>query len=189
MKYLALLIALAPAALSAQTIFESRKEAQSKIEGSQYTTSTGWVIKEGDTIRLGKGTMPDKTFAFITEMPSVLTVQTNVDYSKNKLGNAYNDRNAIVHNLFVFGSRKTGFYIVAKIKVGQATRYGIDIENAIEAKELHVPDQFAAKDNASASAPASSKADELKKLKELLDSGALNQDEYDAEKKKILDRQ
>ena len=178
-----------PCAAFSQTVFESRKDAQAKIENNEYTASSGWKIKEGDTISLGRGTMPDKTFAFISEIPSALTAQSNVDYSKRKLPNSYNDRRAVVHSIFVAGTRKTGFYIMAKLKVGQMSRYGVDIENALEAKELKPPSEFAVKDDATPTqAPASSKADELKKLKELLDTGALTQEEYDAEKKKILDK-
>lgn len=69
--------------------------------------------------------------------------------------------------------------------------YLADIEMGIESEEIVAINSrtFGKAQTASVTtAPASSKADELKKLKELLDSGALTQKEYDAEKKKILDK-
>lgn len=172
-----------------EKVFETRKEGEGKIKEDKYLTSTGWTIKEGDEIKLGKGSMPDKTFAFITETPSLLTYNQYSDYNKLKLQHTYNGRNAIIAKLNVVGNKKTGFYITATIKVGQINRYMLDIENAIEAGELEVPAEYAKKaTKETLSTVTASLGDELKKLKELFDSGALSKEEYDAAKKKLLNQ-
>jgi hypothetical protein len=123
-------------------VFETRKEGESRIVENKYVTSTGWTIKLDDEIKLGKGSMPDKTFAFITESPNVLTYNQYTDYNKSKLQHTYNGRCAKVAKLYVAGNKKTGFYITATIKVGQMNRYMVDIENSIEAGEIEVPAEY-----------------------------------------------
>lgn len=125
-------------ALSArsQTVYETKDEAKTKIVNDVYTASNGQKIAVGDTVRLGKGTMPDKRFAFIYELPNLLTYNQYVDYTQAKLPMTYNNRNAVIADLIVYGTKKTGFYIVAKLKVGTMSRYVADIENAIEVGEI-----------------------------------------------------
>lgn len=171
-------------------VFETRREADGRIIESKYKTSIGWVISEGDEIKLGKGSMPDKTFAFITESPNVLTYNQYTDYNKNKLQHTYNGRNAKIAKLYVAGNKKTGFFITATLKVGQMSRYMLDIENAIEAGEIEVPAEFstATKKEQPAGGNPASLGDELKKLKDLYDAGALSKEEYEAAKKKLLNQ-
>ncbi|HTE30693.1 MAG TPA: SHOCT domain-containing protein [Chryseolinea sp.] len=174
-------------------VYESRKEAEKVIKSDVYITSLGWVLKEGTDVKLGRGSMPDKTFAFITETPSLLTYNQYTDYDKHKLQHSYNGREAKLGQLSVAGSKKMGFFIVVKIKVGQLSRYMMDIENAIEAGELEIPAQY--KIAVKAPEPTVivknevSVADELTKLKKLLDDGVLTKDEYDSQKKKLLEKQ
>jgi len=65
------------------------------------------------------------------------------------------------------------------VDAGGLFRFSLYIEDAILACEV-VPCQTVA------TKPPASVADEIKKLKELLDSGALTQAEFDAQKKKLL---
>ncbi|QNK62923.1 SHOCT domain-containing protein [Pedobacter sp. PAMC26386] len=68
------------------------------------------------------------------------------------------------------------------------SNYWLDIENTIQNGEVTVPAEYASKvksDNGTTTITLST-ADELKKYKDLLDSGAINQAEYDAKKKQIL---
>jgi hypothetical protein len=174
---------------TSKKVFESRKEADNRIQDGKFTTSIGWTIKEGDEIKLGKGSMPDKTFAFITESPNVLTYNQYTDYNNSKLQHTYNGRGAKIAKLYVGGNKKTGFYITATIKVGQLSRYMLDIENAIEAGEIEKPAEFATQvKKEQQTATSASLGDELKKLKDLLDSGALTKEEYEAAKKKLLNQ-
>lgn len=189
-KFLSIVCLLIVVSSSAQKNYETRKEAEAAIKENQFKSSLGWTIKTGDEINLGKGSMPDKRFAFVTEMPNLLTYNQYTDYNNSKLPHTYNGRGAKVADLMVAGNKKSGFYIIAKLKVGQLSRYVMDIENAIEAGEVQLPAEYAKKDIPANNntVPASSSADELKKLKDLFDSGALTKEEYDAAKKKILDK-
>ena len=61
---------------------------------------------------------------------------------------------------------------------GNITNYELYIEEAIQVCEI--------KDCGKKEAPVVGAADELKKWKALLDSGAITKEEYDAQKKKLL---
>lgn len=84
---------------------------------------------------------------------------------------------AKIGDFLVAGNKKSGFYVVAKLKVGQLSRYVMDIENAIEAGEVKLPNEFASTENKGNTSTGSSLADELKKLKDLFDAGALTKEE------------
>lgn len=80
------------------------------------------------------------------------------------------------------GSKRTGrkFYVVAK--GGNLSPYWIDIVAALEQKEVisDVVKPTAAPKN------TIDLADQIKKLKELKDAGALTQEQYDAAVKKLV---
>lgn len=80
------------------------------------------------------------------------------------------------------GSEKKGFMYY--VLLSGFIRYEVDVENAIAVGEIVVPDQF--KPKSVAAAQQLSTADEIKKYKALLDSGAITQAEYDAKKKQLL---
>jgi hypothetical protein len=68
--------------------------------------------------------------------------------------------------------------------------YEIDVENAIKTGEIEVPEEFMPKKETQTIElkQTISPADELKKFKELLDSGVITQEEFDNQKKKILEK-
>lgn len=111
---------------------------------------------------------------------------TSMDNYSNRryAGTNFSGKTVKVKSLIAYGRKKTGYTVVAKVGVGEMVNYWIEIENAIEGGELVPPASYARK-NISSSA-GGSVADELKKLKELLDAGAITQDEYDSQKKKLL---
>lgn len=157
-----------------------------KIIDDGYTLSSGWTIKVGDTLQLGSGTMPDKRYAFIYQSPLNVFASVSGDNSgKNYLGsNAA--RNAIVKDLISYGTKRSGFTIIAKVGVGDISNYWIEIDNAIGSSEVNPPMQYSAYYKKGGNGSATSVADELKKWKDLLDSGAITKEEYEAQKKKIL---
>ena len=108
-------------------------------------------------------------------------VVVNIAYSGNKrTGYTYSPVLAIPNP-----ATKKGFY---------AERYFLDYENAVNAGEITYPGKIATKHGSAIEVkvlqPSStlSITDELIKLKKLLDSGVLTQAEYDAAKKKLLDK-
>lgn len=157
------------------------------FDAGYQTAVSGWVIKKGDTIQIGRGTMPDKAFAFLYENPGAMTARIGPDGSiiKSYLPTRYANSRLVVKDLGMIGGRKTGFTMVAIVGAGLAVRYYVEIENAIEAGEIVPPSQFR-RNAPSNPVQTVSVADELLKYKQLLDSGAITQEEYDTQKKKLL---
>jgi hypothetical protein len=163
----------------------------SQLKANGYQTSIpGWVIKEGDTLQMGRGSMPDKSFAFVYENPSSMTAAystRNGMLVKSYLPTRYAGMRLVTKGVGMNGTKRTGFFADALIAVGLPVRYYIELENAINAGEVLPPVKYRPSAQASPSVPVSV-ADELIKLKSLLDAGAITQAEYDAQKKKILER-
>lgn len=136
------------------------------------TAVKGWVIRQGDTLQLGKGTMPDKRFAFIFQ-----------PYEGYPLTTLHTDKVVRVKELRVIGTEKSGYTLVAVINLG--VKYWIQVDNAIESGELLPPNQY---QNTAVSMTSGSVADEIKKFKDLLDTGAITQEEFDSQKKKLLNQ-
>ncbi|RAJ05434.1 putative oligomerization/nucleic acid binding protein [Chitinophaga skermanii] len=160
-------------------------KAQNMIDAA-YTTPHGWTVKPGDEIKIGRGTNPNKTFAFIYQSPVGWGTQTSGDnYSEKRHGStSLAGKTVKIKSLIAYGTKKLGYTVVAKIGVGELVNYWIEIDNAVDGGELIPPSQFAPKKPTSTA--EISVADELKKLKDLLDSGAITQEEYDTQKKKLL---
>lgn len=86
------------------------------------------------------------------------------------------------------GNKKHGYTYYPVINVG-AIRF--DIDNAISSGELDVPENFKPKAKpllVEVKGGQISVADELVKLKKLFDDGVLNKEEYEAAKKKLLEK-
>jgi hypothetical protein len=85
-----------------------------------------------------------------------------------------------VHSIRRDGSKKSGDKYHLVVTGENSFKWWVDIQNAIESGEI------ASNAPKTVQSPAPSIADEIKKLKELLDSGAITQEEYDSQKKKLL---
>lgn len=181
-KLLLLSLLFTPVIAFAQTTFPTYKEAKEATENG-YKTASGWVIKEGDKIKIGKGTMPNKSFAFLYKSMT-MDLLGDASAKPEYLSSSYAGKEAVVKKFQAIGNKKTGFSIRIVIGIGMPINYWVEIDNAIESGEIVAPAEFSKKSDESAS--ASSVADELKKLKGLLDGGAITQEEYDAAKKKLL---
>lgn len=151
---------------------------------TEYTASNGVTYKIDDNIPLGRGSGPTGKFAYVTV--GGWAMSTNAD--NNMIGAAYAGTNVKLKRINVNTNKHRGFkkttFVVGG---GNITNYYLDIEGAIAACEV-TPCKTTAttEDAAKAPAAAPSPADELAKFKQLLDSGAITQEEYDAQKKKIL---
>lgn len=142
---------------------------------SEYKASNNVTYHIGDTIKLGRGSGINGDFIYLTMGGWGALSEGSNSKSANKL---YAGRGAIIKKI-----KSTRFHgsdrVQFAVGVGNITNYILAIEDAIATCEV-IPCQ---KDTPS----SSDKYDRLKKLKELLDSGAITQEEYDKEKKKILD--
>lgn len=165
------------------------------VKDTLFTTS-GYKIVEGQEVKIGTGTMPDGDFKFIRTNASSLFAY----YSTTGYQNQANAANAFprsqaglkykIKSVEKRGNKKHGYVYYAKLASG-LKKYEIDVENAIATGELSVPDEFKPKPKQQAVTvevkQQISVADEIAKLKKLLDDGVLTQEEYDAQKKKLLE--
>ncbi|MBD2704309.1 SHOCT domain-containing protein [Spirosoma sp. BT702] len=162
---------------------EQRLDSDRLVNG--YKTSIpGWVIKVGDTLYFGKASQPNKQFGFVYETPSTY-VNGRLVY--RYLPSDYAGKRGIVKDLIQNGTKRQGFKMCAEIGVGMLVRYYAELDNAIEAGEVLPPPSHRTTASSAKTATGSvSVADEILKLKQLMDAGALSKEEFEAQKKKLL---
>lgn len=160
------------------------------VDDSLVTVS-GFKIGDNQKIKIGVGSTPDGDFKFI-RVSSTSAFAASGSYRSGV--NAYNalPRNSANHEMKVIrfdkrGNRRMG-YVMYPIVTSGNLRWEIDIDNAIAAGEVIVPDEFKPKSKVTATQIIQpvSVADELTKLKKLLDDGVITKEEYEAQKKKLL---
>jgi hypothetical protein len=156
--------------LSLFAVFFTAK-SQDKLE--EYKASNGITYKVGDNVLLGKGSGIQGTFVY-------LRIAGWAMGSNMQIGSAYAGLNVDIKKI------KTGkFKGVEKVYFtvggGNITNYSLDIEAAIESCEVKD-----CKSQDIVVISESDKYDKLKKLKILLDEGTLTKEEYESEKKKLL---
>ena len=134
-----------------------------------YKASNGITYREGDKVKLGLGSGVNGAFAYIKSSG----VMNNNQHAPSN----YSNTTVVVKIIKEYNS-KTYLAVVAQGMMN----FMIDIDGAIASCEI-----VDCKKNDSTQVKPD-KYEQLKKLKELLDSGAITQDEYDKEKKKILEQ-
>lgn len=184
--------------LFALPFFSFSQDEFPKIVGDTLFMRSGYKIAKGDYVKIGTGSMPDGDFRFIRiNSKSVLAY-----YSSNGYQNQANAANSMprkesglkskVKAVEKRGNTKRGYVYYLVIDGPALINYEVDIENAIRTGELAVPNEFKPQPK---ELPAAveikqqiSVADEIAKLKKLYDDGVLTKDEYEAQKKKLLDK-
>jgi hypothetical protein len=169
--------------------------SESKLVGDTLITQCGYKVIDDQKIKIGKGSMPDGDFRFIRRNSGSLF---NYYSTKGYQGLA-NQANALPRGDAGFeykvvriekrGTKKHGFVYYPIINVGMI-RFEVDIDNAIEAGEIYVPEEFRPKPKPLVVEvkQSISVADEIAKLKKLYDDGVLTKEEFEAQKKKLLDK-
>lgn len=164
--------------------------AQNKVEKlNEYTASNGITYKIGDEIRLGRGSDTNGRFVYVNMAgwlaAASATNDANYNANQNRLGAVNAGLIVTVKKIKKYNSKRyKGVFFT--IGGGNITNYSLDIENAIKTCEVENCTKEVQKVKVVGN--TTDKYDQLKKLKELLDSGVLTQVEYDAEKKKILEK-
>ena len=189
-------------ALLITTVFISKAYSQSNdnalprlVDDTLFTTS-GYRVIVGEDINLGVGATPDGDFKFIRRNSTgfgTLMVQTdNNAYNKSQLSlprNMAGHKGKVV-KIVARGNKRIGVTYEPLITFGSG-RYEVDVDNAIASGEIVVPDEFKPKPKTAATVvevKQISVADELTKLKKLYDDGILTKEEYEAQKKKLLEK-
>ena len=137
-------------------------------------------IKVGDMIQIGQGSSPVKNFLYI------------YDFGWHAAPNGIASKYYIIKKLKYELDKKTDtkqYFAFIELAGLMGGSYAINLENAIRYKEI-ISLNKKSFDNENKSNQTSNKVsitDELKKLKELLDQGILTQDEFNSQKKKILE--
>lgn len=171
-------------------------ELTTYVQANGYVTTVGYTVKAGDELILGKGTLPNKFFAFIYQSPMGFYSETTIDASNRKsLTSNFAGKKVKIKRLQSYGTKRTGYNVVAVVGAGDIVNYWVELDQAIEAGEIIVPEPYASKlDINKKNAPiviqqgSVSIADEIKKLKDLYDSGVLTKEEYESQKKKLLEK-
>ncbi|MBP6477299.1 MAG: SHOCT domain-containing protein [Chitinophagaceae bacterium] len=170
------------------------QDSTTYLKDDKLYTQSGYVIEEKQMVKIGTGTMPDGDFKYIRIAATSLMQYSGNNRSAVNSSNSLPGRNRgyeyKVVRIDKRGTKKRGYNYYPVINVG-AIRYDIDIDNAIATGELEVPDQYKPKVKPLVvemkGAPLSV-ADELAKLKKLYDDGILTKEEYEAQKKKLLEQ-
>ena len=148
-----------------------------------YTASNGVTYNIGDTIKLGRGSATNGDFLYlqIGGWAAVAGYDQRKGTDQNNIGRGYSGLAVTLKKIkqYKMKGQEKVYFIVGG---GNITNYNLMIEDAIAACEV-----ADCKDKKNAETKTPDKYDKLKKLKELLDQGALTQEEYDKEKKKILE--
>lgn len=146
-----------------------------------YTASNGKTYKIGDTVKVALGSMPDGNFKYVQVSPPLFAPpsrNTNSMSARRDFANT----NVIIRKIKKSPQMSGSEKIIFNVKVRGLVTYDIWIEEAISACEV-TP---CAVKNSPPSLGSGSVADELLKLKKLLDAGAITTEEFNAQKKKLL---
>lgn len=143
----------------------------------EYTAFNGTTYKPGDIIKLGKGSAPNGDFVYLQIGGWAAGTGASTIIGSSYAGLAVEVKKIKEYNFK--GQEKVAFTVDG----GNITNYLLMIEDAIATCEVaDCNNELGEVQNST-----TDKYDELKKLKELLDSGVLTQEEYESEKRKVLE--
>jgi len=133
---------------------------------------------------LGQGSMPNGDFKYLQMggWGAILTYNQNKGTEQFNIGKGYSGTNVILKKINIYhirGAKKVIFIVGG----GNISNYWLYIEDAIQSCEIK--DCIERKQQVVIQ-QQTTPADELLKYKKLLDDGAITKEEYDAQKKKIL---
>lgn len=170
-------------------IAKAQEQKGPGIYNDSLYTSSGMIIGKGQKVKLGIGTMPDGDFKFIRINSSSIFFNNEVRYynsdfnanAANSMNRRQSGKEFTVVKIEKRGNESHGYTYYAV--VAGMPRYEVDVENAIAAGELINPSK-----NTKGEAIEFSIADELSKLEKLVNEGVLTNDEFVAQKKKLLNK-
>ena len=147
---------------------------------TEFKAPNGKTYHVGDTIKVGMGSMPDGNFKYIRVTPPPF-------FPPRPNGNNFSAKKDLALSTAVIRKIKTTSQmsgsdkVMFTVKAGGIGTHDIWIVEAIAACEV-----TPCNSTPPGAVSHTSVADEILKLKKLLDSGAITKAEYDAQKKKLL---
>jgi hypothetical protein len=178
MKKLLLFLFIAPIVAWAQADLP-------KVVDDTLFTTYGYKAVVGMDVKLGTGTLPNGDFKFVSMQRGPFIAPGGPRRRPDPVEVGWSGRILHIKRFHKSGTEKTGYNYYLVMGAGTLFNYVCDIENAIASGEIVVPEEYRPRVAAQGGAAPSS-VDQLKKLKDLLDAGAITQNEYDSAKKKIL---
>ncbi|MBS1520702.1 MAG: SHOCT domain-containing protein [Bacteroidetes bacterium] len=152
---------------------------------AEYKASNGKAYHEGDTIKLGQGSAPNGTFRYIQYAGWAGLMFADQSTDSHNLERTLSGYGAVIkkiHSFKAHGIQK----VVFAVDIGGGSNCDLWIEDAITSCEI--TDCNVHKAQATVMQQSDDSLDKLKKLKSLLDSGAITQAEYNEQKKKLLNQ-
>lgn len=172
-----------------------------KMENEILYLNNGIMLKKGSTLRLNGPLGEDARFKYIFHAPDNLFDDVKLSMSK-PAEPYYAAKDVTVRKIRYSGGKaeEDGKWIV-RIRTDKKEDFVCDIVAALESGEISAmqsitnvvqtpqqPETVSAQpDNKATTSPAISVADELAKLKKLMDEGVITKEEFEAQKKKLLD--
>lgn len=145
---------------------------------TSYKATNGVTYHVNDTVRLGKGSNANGSFVYIEDYgPGPIPPDPNRAPSGRSLPKQLSNSTVVLKAIRKTSVNGADKYIFM-VNPGGLFRFTMYIDDAIAACEV--------KPCAADDAKVGSVADEIKKLKALLDEGAITKAEYEAQKKKLL---
>lgn len=166
----------------------AQKDSLVIVKGGSDTlyTASGFKVFVGQKLKLGVGTMPTGDFKFIRRSNTSLFAASSTNQSAANNANALRrNQSGLEYKVIRIderGNKRHGYVYYPIV----TSRYEVDINNAIAAGEIVVPDEY--KKVNIENKQSISVADELTKLKKLRDDGVLTEEEYQTQKKKLLEK-
>jgi hypothetical protein len=159
-----------------------------KVDGPVQINDSLWV-REGDTLKLGTGSSGSRgDFRYIYIPANAL-----LGSMEESLNRTYAGKYAVIKHFKKWEHKKSGTKIYTVINLGglnEVVELGSAIETgeivAINGKRVGPTAERVAVVNQASSTSA---ADEIRKLKALMDEGIITKEEFEAQKKKLLEKQ
>lgn len=154
----------------------------------EYKASNGVTYHVGDTLRFGLGSKADGSFLYAEDRGLLGGIGPfgNMGPGRNQparsLPKDYANVGAVIKSISKTSSNGIQKYVFS-VNPGGPMRYSVYIEDAIAACEVKPCKN---ETPVTTNTGGGSVADEIKKLKALMDSGAITKSEYEAQKKKLL---
>ena len=162
--------------------------AQKTIKLKEYTGSNGVTYKIDDDIKLGRGSDTNGRFVYVNMggwyQYAAATNNANYNANNNRLPASNAGLIVTIKKIKKYNYKryKGVFFTVGG---GNITNYVIDIENAILTCEV---ENCKTEEDKIVNIPKRDIYDELRKLKALQEDGIITIEEYEKEKKELLDK-